>query len=196
MFSRGRLFSGMLAILLWLPTTAEAQEDPEGPPADSSLEDGSRRRRLTAAGGGLERVSDSYGTSLTATMAGLDVHFGTQLNDTIGVYVPLHLYFGAFSGLGTVAGIPAGLTGTLAATVVIDATFVDRVFVGGGGGIGVLNRPTGPAIHLRAGGYPLVSRAKDSNRRRGLAVAVDLRLIYARGFNATYPTLSIGYASF
>jgi hypothetical protein len=95
-----------------------------------------------------------------------------------------------------VGGVPAGLTGTFAATLVVDATFADRLFARGGAGVGILNNPTGPAIHLRAGGYPVMSRPGDGARRKGLAVAGDLRLIYAKGIHATIPTLSIGYEAF
>ena len=169
---------------------------PTPPPAAAPTnDDGARRRRLIAAMVGLETVSAS-GTKLTATMGGIDAHFGTQISDTIGVYVPLHLSLGVFPSLGTVAGIPAGLTGTFAATVVVDATFADVFFVGGGAGLGILNNPIGPAVHLRTGGYPLSGRAEGTNRRKGLAIALDLRLIFAKGITGTYPALSVGYASF
>lgn len=193
----------LLANSLLFAAPALAQEPATTAPDDNTpaasgdpSEDGPRRRRYTAALVGLETVRDAAGNSLTATMGGLDAAFGIQLNDTIGVYAPLHLAFGNFSSVGSVGGIPLGLTGTLAATVVVDATFADRFFVGGGGGLGVLNNPMGPALHLRAGGYPLMNRMADSNRRKGMAVALDLRMIYAQGLTATYPTLSVAYASF
>ena len=96
--------SSMLLILL-LPAVATAQDDPaQDDPADppvaeavteaTASTDGPRRRRYTALNAGLERVSDTFGNTLSAQMGGLDVHFGTQINDTIGVYVPLHLAFG------------------------------------------------------------------------------------------------------
>lgn len=166
------------------------------PPADDGA-GGGRRRRLTAAMVGLETVADDFGNSLAAPMGGIDVAFGHQFDDTFGLSVPIHLSMGSFQGLGTVAGLPAGLTGTLAATVVFDATFIDRVFVGGGGGVGILNNPTGPCLHLRAGGYPVMGRMDDgSGRRRGLSVAADLRMVFVQGFTATYPALTVGYASF
>jgi hypothetical protein len=145
---------------------------------------------------GLESVSDELGDSLSAPMGGLEVAFGMQLNDTVGGYVPWHLSFVSFSGLGPAVGVPAGLPGTWAAAGVADATLADRFFVGGGGGIGALNHPTGPALQLRAGGYPLLSRKENSPRRTGLAVAMDLRLIDAAGITGTDPTRSVGYASF
>lgn len=191
------------------PTEATAEDEsaepaPEPAPADeppatapSTVDQNSaRRRRGTALGAGVERISDAFGNSLAAPMGVLDLRFGTQINDLVAVYVPLHLSIGAFPGLGTVAGLPAGLTGTLAATVVADVTLADRFFVGGGGGIGILNNPIGPAVHLRAGGYPIANRAEDSNRRKGMVVAADLRLIYAKGITATYPTIQVGFESF
>jgi len=201
----------VILAVLGTPAIATAQEaDPpiEAPPAEESVpdqassatgsdsSDGARRRRLTAAMGGLESVSDDYGNKLSAPMGGLDVAFGTQINDIIGIYVPLHLSFGVFQGVGTAAGLPLGATGTLAATVVVDATLIDRVFIGGGAGVGILNNPTGPCVHLRAGGYPLVSRVEGTNRRKGLAVSADLRLIYTKYYKGTFPGVSIGYASF
>lgn len=146
---------------------------------------------------GLERVADDFGNSLSAPMGGIDVAFGHQFSDPLGLSVPIHLSMGAFQGLGTVAGVPAGLTGTLAATVVLDATLADRFVVGGGAGVGILNNPTGPCLHLRAGGYPLMSRMDDgSGRRKGLSVTADLRMVFVEGFTATYPALTVGYASF
>ena len=192
-----------LGLLLTSPL-AVAQEDSEPLPHEEVAPeevtevatDGARRRRATTVMGGIERVSDAFGTTLSAPMGGFDVAFGTQINDTLGVYVPFHLSFGNFQGLGTVAGIPAGLTGTLALTAVVDATFADRFSLGAGGGVGILNNPTGPCIHLRAAGYPVVNRDPTTNRRKGMVVAVDLRMIYARGFKATFPALSVGYAVF
>ena len=203
-------FTALLATLS-LAGSASAQEAEEAEEAEqtegteqtaestslgTTADDGPRRRRGTAASVGIQTLSDSFGNSLSAPMAGMDVSFGTQINDRFAVYVPIHLSFGAYPGLGTVAGVPAGLTGTLAATVVADVTIADRFFVGGGGGLGILNNPMGPAVHLRAGGYPLMRRMDGSNQRKGLAVALDLRMIQAKGINAMIPSITAAYASF
>ncbi|MCB9673250.1 MAG: hypothetical protein H6734_27550 [Alphaproteobacteria bacterium] len=154
------------------------------------------RRRGIAAMVGIENVSDDFGNSLSAPMGGIDVRLGTQIGDVLGIYAPLHLAFGSFQGLGTVGGVPAGLTGTFAATVVVDATLMDRFFVGGGGGLGVLNNPMGPCFHLRFGGYPIMTRPAGKDFRRGMSVSADIRVISAQGLSATYPSLTVGWEAF
>jgi hypothetical protein len=177
-------------------TVAPEPATPDPEPADPK-DDVWRRRTGFAALVGSEVVKDDFGNRLGATMYGGEVRLGVQLDDHFGVQVPLHFSYGAFKQIdGSVLGVPAGATGTLSATVLADYTWKDRLFVGAGGGVVVLNNPTGPAIHLRAGGYPLVGRTKSGERRRGLSVAGDLRLVYGKGFSATIPSVSIGFDSF
>ena len=184
--------------VLMLQTTASATEPTPAPPPEADPgSSGLRRRTGISLLVGSERVSDDFGNHLSATMYGFDTRWGVQINDHLGIYVPLHLSIGNFREIeGSVLGIPAGLTGTLAATVVADVTLMDRFFVGAGMGIGVLNNPHGPALHFRVGGYPLMGPLAGSDRRRGLSVSGDLRLIFAEGLSATIPTLSLGYDSF
>lgn len=125
----------------------------------------------------------------TAIMGGVDGRMGVQINDMIGVYAQAHLSFGSFGGV-------LGLTGTFTTTAVVDFTFLDQLFVGGGAGFGVFNNPTGPVVHLRAGGYPLQGFGENGIRRKGLMLAFDMRLGFITGDTVVYPMGSIGYEAF
>jgi len=186
-------------VIFMLSTIASAEEPhPEASPGTDPVSSGIRRRTGISLLVGSEKVSDDFGNHLSATMYGFDTRWGVQLNDHVGIYVPLHISIGHFREIeGSVLGVPAGLTGTLAATVVADYTLMDRFFVGAGAGIGILNYPHGPTLHLRVGGYPLMKPLDQTERRRGLSVSGDLRLVFVDGLNTTtIPTLSVGYDSF
>lgn len=169
--------------------TAKAKAKPAPEPA--AEEDGVRFRGGISGGGGAEVVLDCC----IAGMGGVDGRLGVQVMDLLGIYAQLHGSFGSF---GEVAGNALfGLTGTVAATVLADFTFIDQIFVGAGAGYGVLNNPHGPVVHIRAGGYPYMDFGEDGIRRKGLMIGVDMRVFITTGdLVAIYPMAQIGYEAF
>lgn len=143
---------------------------------------------------GLESVSAS-GTSISGTMYGLDLRLGYQINNLFAIYAQPHLSFGE---LGTTTGrVPiTGFTGTFVGTVMAEATFLDRLFVGAGAGYGVLNNPSGIAIEGRFGGYPLMGRGPNGIRRKGLMIGGDVRAVFVDGATGTLLMGAIGYEAF
>jgi hypothetical protein len=169
------------------PAAAPAAAPAPAAPADASGgedKDGVRFRGGVSGGVGGEIV-----TGGTAIMGGVDGRLGVQINDLIGVYAQPHLSFGSFGGA-------LGFTGTFTTTAVADFTFIDQLFVGGGAGFGLFNNPTGPVVHLRAGGYPLMGHGENGVRRKGLMVSFDMRLGFITGDTVIYPMGSIGYEAF
>lgn len=135
------------------PATAEAPAGATPPASAAELHrDGGRFRFGINGSAGLERVS-ANGSSASGGMYGLDLRLGWQLNDLLAVYFQPHLSFGSLAANGGGARV-SGSTGTFIGTVLGEATFFDRLFVGAGLGYGVFNNPSGFAIDLRAGGYP------------------------------------------
>jgi hypothetical protein len=128
-------------------------------------------------------------------MYGADLRLGWQVNNLLAIYAQPHLSFGS---LGTsVAGTPvSGGTGTFTGTVLGEVTLVDRVFAGAGVGYGLLNNPSGPAIEVRAGGYPLMGRGEDGIRRKGLMVGADFRSVFLSGATGIMVMGCIGYEAF
>lgn len=152
--------------------------------SSGSGEDGVRFRGGISGGAGAEIL-----TGGTTIMGGVDGRVGVQINHLIGVYAQPQLSFGSFGGA-------LGITGTFTTTAVVDFTFIDHLLVGAGGGFGVFNNPTGPVVHLRAGGYPLMGHGEDGIRRKGLMLAFDMRLGFITGDTVVYPMGSIGYEAF
>jgi hypothetical protein len=169
--------------------SAKAKQPPPAP--EAADEDGVRFRGGISGGAGAEVVLDCC----TAGMGGVDGRLGVQVMDLLGIYAQLHGSFGSF---GEIAGSALfGLTGTAAATVLADFTFIDQIFVGAGAGYGVLNNPHGPVVHLRAGGYPYMDFGEDGVRRKGLMLGVDVRVFITTGdLIAVYPMAQIGYEAF
>ena len=73
---------------------------------------------------------------------------------------------------------------------------MDRFFVGAGFGYGVLNNPSGAMFQVRAGGYPLMGKADNGIRRRGLLLGVDLRTIFIDGATGILVMGALGYEVF
>lgn len=172
------------------PAAAPAKAPAPAPMrVDAEEKDGVRFRGGIAASGGGE-----FAGPLTFGMGGLDGRLGVQINHLIGVYAQLHSSLGS----GTYMGQPGYFTGTFAASAVVDFTLWDRMFVGAGGGYGVLNNPTGPMIHLRLGGYPVSVRGDNGIRRKGLMMGADLRVVFLDTFSepVTMVMGSIGYEAF
>lgn len=156
------------------------------PAAETGDADGARFRWGISGGGGFVSVAGA-----TLGYGGLDLRFGAQINDLIGVYLQpqLGVYGGNYGGVNGVGGL-AG------ASVLADFTFADSFFVAAGLGYGVLNNPAGPELHLRAGMYPVLGGGQEVARRKALMLGVDFRAFFLDGATGVSPTLSIGYESF
>jgi hypothetical protein len=166
---------------------APAAAEPAAPaPAAANL-DGGRFRFGVAGGAGL-----LSGADLSLWYGGVDLRFGYQVNDMIGIYAQPQLgVYGGDAGYGAIG--TGGLIGTSA---VVDFTFADQFFVGGGLGYAILNNPSGMELHLRAGGYPLYSDSSEKARRKGLMLGADLRLHFVEGYTFVAPTVNIGYEAY
>jgi hypothetical protein len=125
-----------------------------------------------------------------AGLGGLDGRIGAQIIDLVGLYVQPHVALGAGSGL---------FAGSLGGTLVIDFTFIDHIFVGVGGGGGLVQfggTEAAGMLHFRAGGYPVVGFGEDGIRRKGLMLGADVIVHFAAGQVLPSPMVSIGYEAF
>ncbi len=183
-------------------TDEEASQEvapPGAAPADASDAsatsagggDGVRFRFGIAAGGGLLSAEDDFGNTASGEYFGLDLRFGAQINDLIGVYAVPQL-----GGYSLDVGELTGFGGLVGVSAVVDFTFIDRIFVGAGAGFGVLNNPSGAELHFRAGGYPIISRSSEKIRRKALMLGIDFRVHLVEGITALAPTFNVGYESF
>lgn len=181
-----------LALLAALSSSSSARaqdvDEPTPAPAEAASRggDGTRFRFGVSGGGGLllwDGPALKYG--------GVDLRLGLQINELIGIYVQpqLGFYAGEFGGV-------TGVGGLLGGSILADFTFADRLFAAAGAGFALLNNPSGPEIHLRAGGYPLASSGGENGRRKGLMLGVDVRMHFVSGSTFFAPTLCIGYESF
>lgn len=181
----------VVPMILAFATEALAQQPP--PPAAPAAEptagddkDGVRFRGGVSATAGTMLISNYSGF-----LAGVDGRLGVQINDLIGVYAVPHLTFGPVS-----VGSASTVIGVISATTVVDATFIDQVFVGAGGGFGIVNNPSGPVLHVRAGGYPLMGYGQNGIRRKGLMVGADMRMYFLSGATVMQLMGSVGYEAF
>jgi hypothetical protein len=155
--------------------------------------DGLRFRFGVSAGYGFFTVKSEKGSGeVSCTYYGMDLRFGAQINDLIGVYAQPTLGYYSASNEGLLA-----VGGLLGMAVGADVTFLDRFFAGAGIGYTVYNNPSGMTPLLRVGVYPLMSRNSESIRRRGLMVNMDLRFTKLDGLKTiVMPTFNIGYEAF
>ncbi len=154
--------------------------------------DGFRFRHGIAATAG-EEFGSGPSSGLSGALFGLDWRLGAQVNNLYAVYFQTHLSFGTAH-----IGAASGVTGNFAEAVMLERTLVDKYFVGGGAGYGVLNNPSGPIVALRGGLYPLMKVSETEARRRGLMVGADLRFYFA-GANVgtvTQVMVSVGYEKY
>jgi len=185
------------------PTAAPGASSSEGAPAaegaDAGREtsaaggDGVRFRFGVSGGPGLFTAKTEVGSQKASfTYGGIDLRFGAQINDLLGVYgQPTLGYYS--SGDADVLAIG----GLLGLAVLADVTLVDRVFVGAGVGYTVYNNPAGVSPILRVGAYPLMGESAKTVRRRGLMVGVDLRVTKVEAIKTiVMPTLNVGYEAF
>jgi hypothetical protein len=140
-------------------------------------------------------ASPLFISGFTAGLAVVDGRLGVQLSKLVAVYAQPH-----FSVGGGTVGFITGVTGEAAATVMVDFTFRDRLFVAAGVGGGSIGRVGDGQLHVRLGGYPLVRLLPDGVRRRGLMLGVDVRiyLLEVAGGAATVQAVSgsIGFEAF
>jgi hypothetical protein len=171
------------------PPAVGASVPAAAPPADGD-KDGVRFRGGVSATAGTMFISDYSGF-----LAGVDGRLGVQINDLIGVYAVPHLTFGPIS-----VGPLSTVIGVFSATAVADVTLLDQIFIGGGGGFGIVNNPSGPVAHFRFGGYPLMGHGDDGIRRKGLMVGADIRLYFLQsagvGITVMQAMGGIGYEAF
>jgi hypothetical protein len=173
---------------------AEGAPSVQAVPIDAAARDRGRFRFGINGSGGLERVS-ANGASASGPMVGMDLRFGWQFNDLLAVYFQPHLSFGSLEANGGGARV-SGFTGTFMGTVLGEVTFFDRLFAGAGIGYGVFNNPSGFAIDVRAGGYPLMGRSEQGPRRKGLMLGADFRTVFLDGANGIHLTGCLGYEAF
>ncbi len=187
---------GSVLLLASAAAAEETQASSAAPAAaaPAAPADGGRFRFGINPTVGLERVSAS-GASVSGVMYGGDLRLGWQINNLLAVYAQPHLSFGS---LGTsVGGVPiSGGTGTFVVSALAEGTFIDRLFVGAGGGYGVLNNPSGFTFEARAGGYPLMGKGKDGIRRKGLMIGGDFRSIFVSGATGILLMACVGYEAF
>lgn len=172
------------------PAEAPAAAPAEAPAAVATAKDGPRFRWGIALNGGLEKLS-----VVSGPMGGLDVRLGLQLNDLLGFYAQSFLALGSV-GTNVGGALISGFTGTFAVAAMAEATILDRFFAGAGVGYGVLNNPSGFMFQARAGGYPLMGRAADSVRRKGLMLGLDVRTVFVDGGTGLLVMGAVGYEAF
>ncbi len=178
------------------PAGAAAPATPTPAPAAAAggtVVDGPRFRFGVSGGAGFFTAKSELGDAkVSCTYFGTDLRLGAQINDLIGVYAqPTLGYYSTSTDVGLAAGGLVGLS------VVADATFLDRFFVGAGVGYTVYNSPGGISPILRLGGYPLMVRSEGKARRKGLMLGVDLRFTGLDGLKTiVMPTFNVGYEAF
>lgn len=172
--------------------TQEAGTEP-GLATSRNGADGTRFRFGVSGGPGFFTVKPESGTGKVGfAYGGVDLRFGAQINDLVGVYgQPTLGYYSAgdtqFLAVGGLLGLAAG----------VDITLIDRVFVGAGIGYTIYNNPAGVSPLLRVGVYPLVSRSAAKVRRKGLMLGADLRVTKLADLKSiVMPTLNLGYEAF
>lgn len=182
------------------PDSAPARAETSSPKAEaptgkSSREgaDGARFRFGISGGPSFFKIKDDFGNSASLTYGGMDLRFGVQVNDMIGVYAqPVLGFYNAPAGGALATG------GLLGSVVAADVTLIDHFFVGGGFGYHIYNNPGGPSLLFRAGAYPLMGRSKEKVRRKGLMLGADVRVTFiGEGIKPILmPSFNLGYEAF
>lgn len=130
---------------------------------------------------------------VSGQLYGVDWRIGAKINQALSVYLHSHLSLGTAK-----IGGGSGLTGNFAGALIGEYELPMRVFLGGGGGYGVLNNPSGPLVQVRAGWYPFEKTSQGKARR--LNVALDMRVYFTDAIELDGPmkhlAISIGYDRF
>lgn len=138
-------------------------------------------------------TTDAAKRSFSGQLYGLDWRIGWRVNTPISVYLHSHLSFGT---VGPDQGSGGGVTGNFAAAVAGEYMLPMRVFVGAGGGYGVLNNPNGPLLEARAGYYPFKTEAAGKARRLNVAVDARWYMVGDPYGTVTQISVSLGYDRF
>lgn len=169
------------------PAKVKKKPKAEADADDSATEDKDEPRfRGGISGGGGALIWNGN----AAGLGGIDGRVGVQIMDLLGVYAQPHIALGYGSG---------AFAGSLGGTVVVDFTFIDRIFVGVGGGGGLVQfggTEAAGMLHVRAGGYPALGFGDDGIRRKGLMIGADVIVHFASGQVLPSPMVSIGYEAF
>lgn len=184
---------------------ADAPAAPDQAPPQEEEKDGVRfRGGVSASFGGIFGSDDPY--SASGIMGGADGRLGLQINNLIGVYAVPHLAFGSVTQeIGPFSASDGWLA--FSGTGVVDFTFIDQIFVGAGGGFAAhaptctnCNGISGPVIHFRFGGYPLMGKGDDGIRRKGLLLGGDMRINILSGSGVDVvmfqPMVTLGYEAY
>jgi hypothetical protein len=131
------------------------------------------------------------GADWSATLFGLDWRIGLKITSAISVYVNNHLSFGD--------NAVQGFKGNFASAAMAEYELPMRLYIGAGGGFGVLNNPSGPLIAARVGYYPFKQNSLQGAVRR-LNVAFDYRRYLASDagidLGVNQFSLTVGYDRF
>ena len=196
---------------------------PSAEPTGSRVDDVRFRGGIALGGGGLlGSMSSGFDSPLgsfdasagvSGGIVGVDGHIGVQINDLVGVYFDPHLGFGSL-GFDTSTGTQSEGWLAMSATMLVDFTFIDQIFVGAGGGVSAQGATctncelwAGGVAHLQVGRYPLMSFSEEGSGRQGLMVAADVRLNFlsptttlppgaTSSLFLAQPMLTIGYEAY
>jgi hypothetical protein len=195
----------VLACLSSLTVVASAQPaDPAPAPATSTVAPAAAPAPAESSGGATFRngfslsAGEEFGTttamqSFSGQLFGLDWRIGAQINKSFGVYLDSHLSFGT---VGPEKGSGGGVTGNLASALMAEYTLPMRLFVGAGGGYGVLNNPNGPLLAARVGYYPFAKTSEGKSRRLNVAIDSRFYMVGDPYGTVTQISLSLGYDRF
>ena len=160
---------------------------PEPAPAPSS--GASLRNGFSLSVG--EEVGSGPSSGLTGQLYGVDWRIGAHINDMLSIYLHTHLSLGTAK-----IGAASGVTGNFATAVIAEYTLAQKLFVGAGGGYGVLNNPSGPLAEARVGWYPFKTTSEGKARRLNLAIDARWYLAGDAIGTVTQIALSLGYDRF
>lgn len=172
-----------------MPAPVASTAAPAPAPAPAPSEGMSLRNGFSLSVG--QETGSGPSEGLSGQLYGVDWRIGAKLSDALAVYLDSHLSFGT-AAIGTASGV----TGNFATAVIGEYTLPQRIFLGGGGGYGVLNNPSGPLLQARAGWYPFEKTSEGKARR--LNVALDARFYFPGEAIGTvsHIALSLGYDRF
>lgn len=170
----------LAVVLVCLASSSVALADPDPAPSPSGLRNGFSLSAGQEFGGDRD---------ISATLFGVDWRIGYRLSEPISVYLHSHLSFGS----GKEGNGASGLTGNFATALIGEYKLPMGLFVGAGGGYGVLNNPNGPLLEARIGYYPFDTTSAGKSRR--LNIALDYRAYFAnQGYGRVdHVAVSLGY---
>lgn len=143
----------------------------------------------------------------TGGVGGLDLRFGAQMTDMIGIYGQPVLMFGAGAQANAKGASATGLAVT-GVDALVDFNFVDTIYVAAGpgllyGGVGSSSVSQNSASAKASAGafFSLAARAgvvlgpKKPEKRKGFQLGVDMHVIFAGDVVIT-PLVALGFETF